>query len=109
MKLFSCFDCITAPLKQYTQWFNPFPPNDVIWRHETFSFLMSHPAMSLGDRLYASRKGGPGGGGWVHPKGANSMAASGLSFEQPREMSLGFNCCSTSDKKLLTKLSDVRF
>ena len=25
-----------------------------------------------------SRKGGTGGGGWVHPKGANSMAASGL-------------------------------
>ena len=39
--------------------------------------------MSLGDRLSASRKGGAGGGGWVHPKGANSMAVSGLSFEQP--------------------------
>ena len=25
-----------------------------------------------------SRKGGTGGGGWVHPKGANSMAVSGL-------------------------------
>ena len=25
-----------------------------------------------------SRKGGTGGGGWVHPKGANSMAMSGL-------------------------------
>ena len=25
-----------------------------------------------------SRKGGTGGGGWVHPKGANSMATSGL-------------------------------
>ena len=62
---------------------NPFPPNDVIWRYETFGFMMSHPAMSLGDRLCASRKGGARGGGWVHPKGANSMAASGLSFEQP--------------------------
>ena len=40
--------------------------------------MMSHPAMSLGDRLCASRKGGAGGGGWVHPKGANSMAVSGL-------------------------------
>ena len=60
-----------------------FPPNDVIWRHETFSFMKSHPAMSLGDRLRASRKGGAGGGEWVHPKGANSMAVSGLSFEQP--------------------------
>ena len=40
--------------------------------------MMSHPAMSLGDRLCASRKGGAGGGGWVHPKGSNSMAVSGL-------------------------------
>ena len=27
-----------------------------------------------------SRKGGTGGGGWVHLKGANSMATSGLIF-----------------------------
>ena len=27
-----------------------------------------------------SRKGGTGGGGWVHPKGTNSMATSGLVF-----------------------------
>ena len=27
-----------------------------------------------------SRKGGTGGGGWVHPKGANSMVTSGLIF-----------------------------
>ena len=40
--------------------------------------MMSHPAMSLGDRLCVSRKGGTRGGGWVHPKGANSMAVSGL-------------------------------
>ena len=33
---------------------NPFPTNDAIWRHETFSFMMSHLAMSLGDRLCAS-------------------------------------------------------
>ena len=39
---------------------------------------MSLPAMSLGFRFCVSRKGGIGGGGWVHPKGANSMAASGL-------------------------------
>ena len=63
--------------------FNPFPPNGTIWRHETFSFMISHPAMSLGDRLCVSRKGRAGGGGWVYPKGANSMAASGLRFEQP--------------------------
>ena len=32
--------------------------------------------MSLGDRFCDSRKGGTGGGGWVHPEGANSMAVS---------------------------------
>ena len=39
---------------------------------------MSLLAMSLGLRFCVSRKGRTGGGGWVHPKGANSMAASGL-------------------------------
>jgi len=42
--------------------------------------MISLPAMSLGLRFYVSRKGRTGGGGWVHPKGANSMAASGLIF-----------------------------
>ena len=42
--------------------------------------MMSLPAMSLGLRFCVSRKGGTGGGRWVHPKGANSMAASGLVF-----------------------------
>jgi len=42
---------------------------------------MSLPAMNgLGDRFRFSRKGGIGGGGWVHLKGADSMAISGLSF-----------------------------
>ena len=40
--------------------------------------MMSLLAMSFGDRFCFSRKGGIGGGGWVHPKGANSMATSGL-------------------------------
>ena len=39
---------------------------------------MSLLAMSLGLRFCVSRKGGTGGGWWVHPKGANSMAVSGL-------------------------------
>ena len=39
-----------------------------------FSFNMSLPAMSFGDRFCMSRKGGTGGGGWLHLKGANSMA-----------------------------------
>ena len=42
--------------------------------------MMSLPAMSLGLRFCVSRKGGTGGGGWVHPMGANSMAVSGLIF-----------------------------
>ena len=63
--------------------FNPLRPNVAYLQRETFIFMMSHPAMSLRDRLCASRKGGAGVGGWVHPKGANSMAAFGLSFERP--------------------------
>ena len=42
--------------------------------------MMSLPAMTSRDRFCVSRKGGTEGGGWVHPKGANSMAASGLIF-----------------------------
>ena len=41
---------------------------------------MSLPVMSLGLGFCVSRKGGTGGGEWVHLKGANSMAASGLVF-----------------------------
>jgi len=37
---------------------------------------MSLPAISLGFRFCTSRKGMSGGGGWAHPKGANSMAIS---------------------------------
>jgi len=40
---------------------------------------MSLTAMTFGDRFCFSKKGGIGGGGWVHPKGADSMAISGLS------------------------------
>ena len=36
--------------------------------------------MSFEDRFCFSRNGGTGGGGWVHPKGANSMVVSGLVF-----------------------------
>ena len=35
---------------------SPFPPNDAIWHHETFSFMMSHPAMSLGDRTCLTKR-----------------------------------------------------
>jgi len=41
---------------------------------------MSLPAMSFGFRFCVSRKDGTGGGGWMHQKGANNMATSGLVF-----------------------------
>jgi len=41
---------------------------------------MSLPAMTSGDRFCFSRKGWTGGGWWVHLKGADSMAVSGLRF-----------------------------
>jgi len=44
---------------------------------------MSLLAVSLGDKFCVSRKGLTGGGGWVNPKGANSMAMSGLSSRRP--------------------------
>ena len=56
---------------------SPLIPNVAYLQHETFSF-MSHLAMSLERRFCLSRKGGTGGGGWVHLKGANSMVVSGL-------------------------------
>jgi len=40
--------------------------------------MTSLPAMSFGDRFCFNRKGGIGGGGWEHLKGANNMAMSGL-------------------------------
>jgi len=38
--------------------------------------MMSLSAMSFEDRFCFNRNGGIGGGGWVHLKGANSIAAS---------------------------------
>jgi len=42
--------------------------------------MMSLLATSLGLRFCVNRKSGTGGGGWVHPKGADSMAVSGPVF-----------------------------
>jgi len=38
---------------------------------------MSLLVISLENRFCLSRKGGIGGGRWVHPKGGNSVATSG--------------------------------
>ena len=54
------------------------PLADTYIHLQTFSFMMSLLAMSFGRRFCFSRKGRIGRSGWVHPKGANSMAASGF-------------------------------
>ena len=59
------------------------PTTDTYMCCETFKFMVSYLAMSLGDRFCMSRKGGTGRDGWVNPKGANSMAVSGLGHESP--------------------------
>ena len=41
---------------------NHLPTNDAIWRHETFSFMMSHPAMSFGDSSASAERAGQVGG-----------------------------------------------
>jgi len=41
-------------------------------------FIMSLPAMALGLKFCMSRKGGTRGGGWVQPKGTNSISMFGL-------------------------------
>ena len=53
-----------------------FRAHGIYIRRETFSFMMSLPVLGL--RFCVSRKGGTGGGGWVHLKGMNSMATFGL-------------------------------
>jgi len=43
--------------------------------------MMSLPAMALGLRFCVSRKGGTGGGGWVHPKVQTALPCLGSSLE----------------------------
>jgi len=73
----------------------PLTANVCITCHETFSFkcysmivcvkqfVISLPAISLGDWFFVSRKGGTGGGGLVYPKGENNMTVSGFGYENP--------------------------
>jgi len=79
-----CVWTTTPPYLQSLRWLqfklNPLGPiADTYIHHETFSFMMSLLAMSFGDRFCFSRMGRIGGGGRVHPKDANNMAAFGLS------------------------------
>jgi len=39
-------------------------------------------SLLVGLRFCTSRKSGTGGSGWVHPKGATSMAASGHDYRK---------------------------
>ena len=59
---------------------SPLSTNDAYMHCETFSLMMSYLPMSLGDRFCVDRKGSLGGGGWVHPKGANGMSGLGVPF-----------------------------
>ena len=73
-------------LSKHKDWiitFKPFRAYSAHECHETFSFMMSLPTMSLGLRFCASRKGGTEGGGRVSTLGPCNMAASGLSWRKP--------------------------
>ena len=62
-------------------------PPFLVLMAETFSFMMSHPPVSLGLRFTVSRKGRPRGGEWVHP--ANGLAVNSPWLE-PGGPYLGF-------------------
>jgi len=61
---------------------NPLPTNDAYMHHEIFSFVMSYPAMCLGDRYYMSRKGGRGGLGTQRVQTARPCLAWPLGWNQ---------------------------
>ena len=73
-----------------------FPVCSRIYSAWIYRLVMSLPAVSFGDRFCFSRKGGIGGGGWVHPKGGDSMAVSGLCFGNPW---VGY-CCPPMHKQV---------
>ena len=62
--------------------FNPLMDVAGYIQHVTFISDARLQAMSLGLRLCASREDVARGGGWVHPKGADSMAVSWLGLEK---------------------------
>ena len=58
--------------------------DEAVYRRHEISLVMSdfrQCPWEIGSA--ASREGGAGRGGWVHPKGADSMAVFGLSLEGP--------------------------
>ena len=81
-------------------------PNVYITRHAALNaiayivgvkqFVMSLPAISLGDWFSVSRKGGTGGGGlvyiyiYMYPKGENSMTVCGFGCKNPYTAKKGF-------------------
>ena len=66
--------------------------------------ISSCDVTSFGDRF---RKDGTEGGGWVHPKGANSMAASGLNFRNTlvgTGWAISLDICTNGLRKQLSHL-----
>jgi len=77
--------------------------------------MMSLPAMSLGVRFCLSRKGETGGGGWVHPNGANSMTVSELVFrsdlvgtERAISILFGINGVRNKQSHLVASISRIQ-
>ena len=56
---------------------NPLPTIDAYMHHDTFGFMISYPAMSLGDRFCMSRKVGQGEVGGA-PKGCKQPLAGAM-------------------------------
>ena len=66
----------------------------------------------FGDRFCYNRKGGTGGGGWVYPKGADSMAISGLSFRNTlvgSRWAIAVLLCTNGSRKQLSRLAQCPF
>ena len=55
--------------------FNPLPTDEAFWRRQVLAALLSVGAICFEDRFCASRKGGTGGGGWVHRPALQCMVA----------------------------------
>ena len=88
-----------SPPKPWTVFCSVFVPINQ-WsfiHHKTFSFIMmSLSVRSLRDRFCMSRKAGPGGGGWVHPRGEKEQhGCTGLSYKDFCWSRMGhFSCFS---------------
>ena len=74
----SCFSCMHDRQHNLN-----LPGGSWIYPAWNFHLVTSLPAMTSGDMFCFSRKGGIGGGGWVHTKDADSMVVSGSTLKTP--------------------------